>query len=288
MRSHRFKVPNRLPTARPSAALLPGALFFLALLPVSIQAQSVFGRVIVGGDTTGVSGAELTLSDSTGVPVARVQSSESGHFRLPAPGGGRFVIRVSRIGFSAIEAEAILRKGEAMEVELRMAERAIPLEPILVVARREIKHGTLEQFYDRMARNKQRGKGQFLTREQIETRSSLSLALILQTVPGIWVEGPNHVIRMIDPSARGGVFCSPEFFLDGRPMLGGFREFYAMDLEGVEVYRGYSESVDGEFPNSCGQIFIWRKADWGNPFTWRRAFAALGLGSVLWALSSLL
>jgi hypothetical protein len=244
--------------------------------------------VIVEGDTAGVSGAELTLSDSTGVPLARVQSSESGDFRLPAPRAGRFVIRASRIGFAAIEAEAILREEEAIEVEIRMAEEAIPLEPILVVARREIKHGTLDQFYDRMARNKQRGKGHFLTREQIEARRGLELGLILQTIPGVWAQGRDHYPVLANPSARGGVFCTPEFFLDGMPMLSGFRNLDYLDMEGIEVYRGYSESVDGEFPNRCGQIFLWRRTDWGNPITWERTFMALGLGSILLALASLM
>lgn len=278
----------RPPTVRPSAALLPGALLFLALLPVSVQAQSVFGRVIVEGDTLGVSGAELTLSDSTGIPVAKVQSNETGHFRLPAPGGGRFVIRVSRIGFSAIEAEAILREEETLEVELRMAVEAIPLEPILVVARREIKHGTLDQFYDRMARNKQRGKGQFLTREQIEARRGSDLGLIMQTIPGVWAQGRDHYPMLANPSAGGGIFCRPDFFLDGMPMLSGFRNFDYLDMEGIEVYRGYSESVDGEFPNRCGQVFLWRRSDWGNPFTWKRGFVALGLGAILWALTGII
>lgn len=266
---------------------LSSSLIALTILPASIHAQSVFGRVIVEGDTTGVSGAELTLSDSTGVPLARVQSTESGHFRLPAPSAGRFVIRASRIGFAAIEAEVILREEEAMEVELRMAEEAIPLEPILVVARREIKHGTLDQFYDRMARNKQRGKGHFLTREQIEARRGLELGLILQTIPGVWAQGRNHYPMLANPSADGGIFCRPDFFLDGMPMLSGFRNFDYLDMEGIEVYRGYSESVDGEFPNRCGQVFLWRRTDWGNPFTWGRGLLAAGLGAVLWALSSL-
>lgn len=262
-------------------------LFVAALIPSSSQAQSIFGRVIMEGDTLGVSGTELTLSDSNGVPVARVQSNEQGHFRIPAPGGGTFKIRASRIGFSTIEALAILREEESLEVELRMAEEAIPLEPILVVARKEIKHGTLEQFYDRMARNKQRGKGHFLTREQIEARRGLPLGLILQTVPGVWTQGREHYPVLLNPSARGGIFCSPEFFLDGMPMLSGFRNLDYLDLEGIEVYRGYSESVDGEFPDRCGQIFIWRRSDWGNPFTWKRTFGALSFGAVMWAIATL-
>jgi hypothetical protein len=194
---------------------------------------------------------------------------------------------VSRIGFTDVSVEAELREEESIEVEIRMAQEAIPLEPLVVVGRREIKQGSLEQFYDRMARNQQRGKGQFLTREQIETQSSLPLGLILQTVPGVRVVGSGHMPVLPNPGAGGGAYCVPEFFLDGRLMMGGFRELYPLDLEGIEVYRGLSESVDGEVPNLCGQIFLWRRSDWGNPITWKRAFLALALGAALWALTSL-
>lgn len=244
--------------------------------------QSVHGRVLVLGDTVGVPGADLTLTDSLGTLLARVQADSLGGFRIPAPGPGRFTLGASRIGFARVSSLVIVREEETLEVELRMAEEAIPLEPILVVARREIDPRSLEQFYDRMARNKLRGVGHFLTLDQIENRIQSGLPLLLQTLPYVWYRDGG--IRMLNPGAGGGIFCSPEFFLVGVPMLGGFREIELMDMEGVEVYRGYSEAQEGIFPHPCGQIFLWRKTDWGHPFTWRRAFYAAGLLAVSWAI----
>jgi hypothetical protein len=212
--------------------------------------------------------------------VARVQADDAGAFRLPAPGPGSFLIHASRIGFSSIEVEVRIEEREVVEVELRMAEEAIPLEPIVVVARREIRQGTLDEFYDRMARMRQNGVGQFLTREQIESRESLRLPYLLQTIPGVWYWGTGLSVQLLNPGTGGGTFCAPEFYLDGRPMLGGLREIHAIDLEGVEVYRGYSEALHGEFPNECGTIFLWRRTDWGNPFSWGRVFMAAGLVAV--------
>jgi len=149
-----------------------------------------------------------------------------------------------------------------------------------VVGRREIRPGTLEQFYDRMARNRQAGKGQFLTLDQIQNRTQMSLALLLQTIPGVRSAGFRaESVQLLNPSG-GSTFCTPELFLDGRPMLGGFREISLLDVEGVEVYRGYEESVEGEFPNPCGQIFIWRKTEWGHPFAWSRLFVVAGIGAM--------
>ncbi len=270
---------------RRSGFLLMG-LFLLT--PGTTSGQSIYGRVLLQGDTTGISGADLVLTDSAGLPVARVQSDDSGSFRLPAPGPGRFQLSASRIGLSPISAQVRVQEREAVEVELRMAEEAIPLDPIVVVGRREIRAGTLDEFYDRMARNKQAGKGRFLTKEQIENRISMSLPLLLQTIPGVWLGSTNGPVRLLNPSTFGGSFCVPEYVLDGIPMLGGYREIQVMDLEGVEVYRGYSEAVHGYFPDGCGTIFLWRKADWGNPFAWNRLFLGAGLVALAMALTTLL
>ena len=266
-------------------------LFFVATLllgPEVAVGQSIHGRVLVQGDTAAVSGANLTIADSAGTVLAQVQANEVGSFRLPAPGPGLFRIRASRIGFSPISAEVRVRDREAVEVELRMAEEAIPLDPIVVVGRRRIREGTLDEFYDRMARNRQSGKGHFLTKEQIENRISMSLPMLLQTLPGVWLDSSMQSVELLNSSAFGGVFCQPEYILDGMPMLGGYRTIHVLDLEGVEVYRGYSEAVHGYFPNSCGMIFLWRKADWGNPFTWGRVFLAGGLIAIAWAVSVIL
>lgn len=260
-----------------------GSLALVAILyPISgpLSGQGIHGRVLVHGDLTPVDGATLSLSDAAKTRLLEVQTDSEGFFRLPTPGPGIFGVLVSRIGLSTLELEVRVRDQELVEVEIRMSPEAIPLEPLLVVARREIRQGTLDEFYDRMAQNKNAGKGQFLTKEQIEARSSMELAMLLQTLPGVWLDSSGRSVRLLSSSAMDGTFCEPEYILDGQPMLGGYRRILTMDLEGVEVYRGYSEAVHGYFPNSCGLIFLWRRPDWGNPFTWRRAFLAGGFVSL--------
>jgi hypothetical protein len=262
-------------------------LALLLLAPAVCSGQLIYGRVLVQGDTTAIPGADLVLTDSAGLPVARVQTDDAGSFRLSAPGPGRFQLSASRIGLAPISAEVSVRAKEAVEVELRMAEEAIPLDPFVVVGRREIREGTLDEFYDRMARMRQRGTGQFLTKEQIENRSSMSLPLLLQTMPGVWLSFSGQSVELLSSGTSGEVFCTPEYFLDGRPMLGGYREIQVIDLEGVEVYRGYSEALHGYFPDECGTIFLWRKPDWGNPFAWNRLLLGGGLVALALALTTL-
>ena len=164
--------------------------------------QSVSGRVVAMGDTAGIPGVDVTLMDATGAVLAQVQAGETGGFHIPAPGPGRYLIRASRIGLSTVDAEVLVLENELIEIELRMAEEAIPLEPIVVVARREIRQGTLDEFYDRMARMRQRGTGQFLTREQIEKLTQLRLALLLQTIPGVWYWGRGESVSLLSTSGQ--------------------------------------------------------------------------------------
>jgi hypothetical protein len=244
-----------------------------------VQGQSITGRVLVAGDTTGVAGVDLLLTDSAGLAVARVQSDGSGAFRLAAPSAGSYEIVASRIGLATRRVVVEVGEREVLEVELRMAEEAIPLEPIVVVARRQIQEGTLDEFYDRMARMKQAGRGWFMTREEIEGSGAADLPFLLYRAPGVFLQPVGHSGYAIQ-MRRPGAFCTPAYFVDGLP-AGGFTPVMG-DLEGIEVYRGRFESVEGYWPNDCGMVFLWRRKDWGNPFSWSKlaiagGFAALGI-----------
>jgi len=162
-----------------------------------------------------------------------------------------------------------------------MAEEAIPLRPIIVTARREIEPRTLDVFYDRMARNKERGVGWFFTREDIEKRENLEVPFFLHSAPGVFLSFDHKAVQM----RSRGKFCSPRVFVDGFERRAG--NLQMMDLEGIEIYRGRFEQVSGIFPDDCGTIFYWRKPDWGHPFTWRRAFAATGIVGILIAVGSI-
>lgn len=257
------------------------AILLLAVVPSQAQGQSVHGRVWVSQDTAGVDGADLSLLDSAGVFLLRVQSDSIGFFRLPAPEAGSYRIRATRIGFAEIIVPIELGEKEIVEVELRMAEEAIPLRPLIVTARREIEWGTLDVFYDRMARNRERGVGWFFTRADIERRVDTQVPFFLHSVPGVFLSANAKYVQM----RHRGEFCSPRIFVDGFERGAG--DIQMMDLEGIEVYRGRFEQISGHFPNDCGTIFYWRRTDWGHPFTWRRAYAAGGLLGVLFAIAAI-
>ncbi|MGM0670077.1 MAG: TonB-dependent receptor plug domain-containing protein, partial [Gemmatimonadota bacterium] len=259
---------------------------------------------------------EITLLDSVGAMRALTVSDTTGAFTLSVPDPGSYLLTASRMGFSLVRAEVTVGEKELLDVELEISEEAIPLDPIVVVARRRIRQGTLDEFYDRMARMKQRGSGFFFTLEDIARFERAELPFMLQTAPGVLSSptgGSDHVIQMM---GRRGL-CYPAVYLDGLPLaapgagsrnsgedasVGGLYPFgdggggaarprystiQTMDLEGVEIYRGRFEQPDGYWTSDCGAIFLWRKRDWGNPFTVQRLLLAGGLTGMAFLLLSL-
>ncbi len=266
---------------KPLKPALIGA--FLAILnAVPSAAQSIHGWVVEDGDSVGVQGVELVLLDLSGASILLIQSDSLGEFRFAAPEEGSFRIAASRLGYASVEVDVDVGEKEMVEVEIRMAAEAIPLEPIVVVGRREIRRGTLDEFYDRMGRNRERGVGWFFTREEIEAKENTRLPFLLHSAPGVFLAGSGEGVQM----RERGEFCSPVVYVDGFET--NYRELQLMDLEGIEVYQGRWENVDGYFPSDCGVIFLWRRPDWGHPFSWGKALAAGGLIGVLIAIAALL
>lgn len=270
---------------------LPRAFFFFILsltfftIPDPAAGQAIFGRILLAGDTTGVEGATVTLRDNNGRFLLQVQSDATGRFRIPLDFPGPFGISASRIGLRTVNAEVTLGEREMVEVELRMAPEAIPLDPLVVTARRIIRPGTLDEYYDRMERNRQRGVGRFITREEVEGSFAASTTLLLGQVPGIFLEPTGQSGWGLAMRYRGES-CAPDYYLDG--LLTSSDRLPPMeDIEGVEIYRGRFENVEGYWPSDCGAIFMWRKRDWGNPFSWRKLFLAVGFVAIGFALSQI-
>lgn len=106
----------------------------VTLATTSLPAQVVRGRVI-GPDGGGVSGAIVTLVDSTGTLAVRVLSSPLGSYLLRAPAAGRYSLRVLRIGFPAFTAPAMqLAAGSAIEYTPTLPDDPIILTEIEVTA----------------------------------------------------------------------------------------------------------------------------------------------------------
>jgi hypothetical protein len=109
-------------------------------------------------------------------------------------------------------------------------------------------------------RRRAQGRGQFLTRADIESRNSINLSDLVQTMRGIRTECVGFTCRVVTVRAVNG--CSPAYFVDGRMSTTFGPTTPVNDIQGLEVYLGPSETP-AEYlgPDSgCGVIGIWTKA----------------------------
>ena len=255
------------------------------LVPLAARAQQVEGRVVNDEDDSPVAGATVVLEDTAGGMLRRVVADDAGRFRLWHNRPGSFRLTVERIGYATVAGHPIrLDSAGVVEVEVRMRPEAVAIEPIRVLARREVARRTVDQFYERMERLADRGH--FMTREDIEASNAPLPALALAFAPSTWVRGSKGSIQLMNY----GQICSPAIYLNGLPLPTGFtlNDAVTVDqIEGVEIYRGYfvPETFATTFDGAgCGMILVWSNTQPDPRFvpTWGRllGFGVLG-GAVL-------
>jgi hypothetical protein len=136
-----------------------------------------------------------------------------------------------------------------------------------------------------MERNRRRGVGHFITREDVESTPTANTTLLLGQVPGMFLVPSGQSGWGVKMRYRGD-YCSPDYYLDG--LLTSWDRLPPMeDIEGVEIYESRFENVEGYWPSDCGIVFMWRKKDWGNAFSWKRLILAAGFVAIGFALSQI-
>ncbi|MFO7892463.1 MAG: carboxypeptidase-like regulatory domain-containing protein [Longimicrobiales bacterium] len=280
---------------RPHVAVGVLSLLSLLSLPALAPGQQVQGRVIDDAEETPVAGATVALEDSTGRVIRRVVVDAQGIFWIWHTEAGAFRLSAKRIGYATVAGQPFrLDSAHVVEVEIRMRPRAVPVEPLRVVARREIERFTPDEFYDRMSRLEDRGS--FLTRQDIEDSRARLPSLAVAWVPGTWVEpsGRSAFTNTVNLASYGKL-CSPAVYLNGRelPDWAALDDFVMVDrIEGIEIYRGNSvPDTYARDPDSwgCGMILVWTKTE-HDPrfaFNWERTIMFGVLGGLLFGLTSL-
>ncbi len=187
-------------------------------------------------------------------------SDQHGRFRLKEVRPGMYTVETTHIAYADRTDTVQVDLGSEMEIEIRMAERIIDLEPLEVTIRAEklLSVG----FYER----RKRGIGTYFTRDDILKRRIRNVSDLLSGVAGMR--------RTVDKTGRSflsmrGVKtlqtdCSTQYFLDGvLSEVGrvGIDVVPANDVEGIEIYRGSSElPIQFDVGRAmCGAVLIWTR-----------------------------
>jgi len=214
---------------------------------------AVLGGVIDGHTHDPIAGARVAL---TGTTLA-MTTDVAGQFALTGLDSGRYVIEIRAIGYAPAAWHLTLKARQVLRHVFPMDLLPVELPEVAVTGRQPLSGRRFADF----ERRRQAGIGAFLTQEGIERANTASLVDVLVRVRGVQqVCISNDCIAKMVRSPAG---CYPQYFLDGTESTPYFaRNTPPQDVQGVEIYRGSSETP-GEFIGSnsgCGVIAIWTKS----------------------------
>lgn len=214
---------------------------------------TVNGKVL---DAAGraVAGAELTIPGS---PI-RVETDDSGEFRLKNVPAGDLKVRVRRLGFRPDTSMINVLAGQAVPFLISLQPLPLILSPVTILG----KHysGRLAAFYQR----RDRGMGHYYTREEIEKRNPANTTDLLRTIPGVRLQPLGFGRQTL---RFRGARCPPLVWIDGSPLGAGefdIDNVPSRSIEAIEIYTGIA-ALPSEFTagptttTSCGTIVIWSR-----------------------------
>lgn len=256
------------------------ALGGILLAPTIAWSQTVQGVVVEDGTRSPIAGVLVELLDPGKQRVASTHTDSAGAFLLTSDQPGDFFVRASHLGYTTITSDTLaLGPGERLGVEIRMAQTALPLEPLVVTARGRAR---TSGFYDRV----RSGFGRYITRADIERRGGTRVTDILRGMPGVSIvpAGPAGYAHGNLIAMRGGAAgrCTATVYVDGVQFRQG-REGSVDDilhlemLEGVEIYTtaAFAPSPFHSY-NGCGVIAFWTRSDGVGKWSWKKLLAGVG------------
>jgi TonB family protein len=216
---------------------------------------SAAGRAIGRGGER-IAGARVRLASQPELPG--VMTGADGSFRIDGVRGAGDSLIVRRLGYrpDTIFLSRQVDVGAGLVVALEQV--PLRLAPVRVAAGQRVYTGPFAAFH----RRRDRGFGNFLTRDQIAARRAPRTSDLFRSVVNMNVErsGGSNIVRM------RGRRCDPLVWFDGQPLVGGFPDLDAISpesIEGIEIYSGVAtippELMGPRDAGGCGVIVVWTR-----------------------------
>jgi hypothetical protein len=125
--------PRCPPRCRGLAATLCALLALFFVGASSLSAQLLTGRVVEGAGGAPVSAALVELLDGDSVQVAAALSEANGEYRLAPARGGRYTVRVRRLGYASRTFGPLDLTGP-QRFDIELATRPVELEGVVATA----------------------------------------------------------------------------------------------------------------------------------------------------------
>lgn len=258
-----------------STRVAPFLCFVLAIglgnVPVAAEAQvRVTGQTVTAEEQRPISGVAVTIVDSAGDDLEVRLTDEAGAFAFLVEEATSIRLRAGRIGYATVFTPPVdLERFRSLTVEIRLSPEVVPVAPLEIVAGRQRSTSPVHSgFHDR----KERGFGQYITREEIEKRNPSRVTDLLRSVPGVRTTSSGRGSHGVVTTSRGNNSfagqCPAQIYVDdfhvNRANGWTFRIDDVVspdDVEGIEVYRGLA-TVPAQFLSpqaDCGVIAIWTR-----------------------------
>jgi hypothetical protein len=210
------------------------------------------GRIIDVNTRQPIEGVSVALEELDKHTI----SNARGYFSFGEEPYGTYTVKLEHLAYQTREIPMHIAGNLTQNVEIEMTQQAIELPGLKVSVLPRAPNNDIQGLIRRM----NLGFGDFLTRETLERRPEAKLADVLREVTGVSVfrDGIRAYLEV-----RGNP-CEPDVYLDGMyypldPSL-GVNEFYARDLEAIEVYKGSEtpgEFLRPGFQRPCATIVMW-------------------------------
>lgn len=222
---------------------------------------SVFGRVL-DAEQNPLGGAQVQLEPMDDRPGRGTLSNAQGEFRFTGVPAGRYIFRVSHIGYRTEERELVLASNEAQQLDVQLEVRPVQLERVDVDAARDVRGERV--LFDREAGVTAR----VIRGGELKLLPGLAEADVMRAVallPG--------VVSTSDFSSsfnvRGGAADQNLVLLDGFPLFnpfhfgGLFSVFNADIVERAELQAGGFGAAFGGRVSSVLNVETRTEADQG-------------------------
>ncbi len=231
----------------------------------SLGGAALAGTAVLRGGVRGSDGRALPDAVVAVVGTERSgRTDAAGVFRIDKIPAGTRGIEVRAIGFLP-ETYAIDFATNAMrDTTFSISRRAQDLKAVSVKAKaNSMSLAERYGFYERRTQ----GLGAFVTDSQIARHSFQSLAELFVGLRGIHIEWPTPpTAYMYGVSTKNGIYCKPNYFLDGARFFGELFELNDVvpveTIKGVEVYDTSGvmpAQFDRTSSTGCGSIVIWTR-----------------------------
>lgn len=184
-----------------------------------------------------------------------VHTDHRGEFEFPALMPGRYLVRVSAIGYSTVSSPIELKHRQTVDMEVLTDAEAVNLPELRV--EETANHGPVDWL-----RRKSEGRGRYVTRADLEKRQVATVPDALRMLPGVRIECRTSQVCFVR-MARAPRGCNPSFFMDGIPSDPAIAYLTPVhEVEGIEVYSGPADTPP-ELESAqarCGVVVIWTRS----------------------------